>query len=77
MCFNLSVTTDEEREVVIYMTDCDRGCGVGVSNVFNLLILWIDMEKNGCSMLQHEKISQKLLFFPSQTCMCILQFQLW
>lgn len=35
----------------------------GVSNGFNLLILWIDMEKNGCSMLQHEKSDNNCSFF--------------
>ncbi len=63
MCLNLSVTTDEEREVVIYMTDCGRGCEEGVIYVFNLLILWIDMEKNGCSMLQHKKSDKSCCFF--------------
>ncbi len=62
MCLNLSVTTDEEREVVIYMTDCGRGCEEGVIYVFNLLILWIDMEKNGCSMLQHKNLTKVVVF---------------
>ncbi len=30
---------------------------------FNLLILWIDMEKNGYSMFQHKKIWQKNVVF--------------
>lgn len=57
------MTTDEKREVVIYMTDCGSGCGEGVSYVFNLLIQWIYMEKTGCSMLQHEKSDKRCCFF--------------